>query len=174
MGFPQLPTPTDTDVWVSLAVPATAILWRWDGKTMARGGRFFARFVAYVEANNARQRLDDIEAGQWDLFLTPLAPLSAANSTDTCCAFKARLQVLGVVREDVGMGRDHKQAATDAFKRAAARFGIGSELYSFRPNWVELDGDGKTAKPIEHPAVVYARRTGARAPMPDAMETAAS
>ena len=65
-----------------------------------------------------------------------------------------------MVREDVGQGRDYKQAATDAFKRAAVRFGIAHELYSYGTNWVELDGDGKFAKPLEDPAVVYARRKG--------------
>ena len=53
-----------------------------------------------------------------------------------------------------------KQAATDAFKRAAVRFGIAHELYAYGVNWVELDGDAKNAKPLEDPAVVYARRTG--------------
>jgi hypothetical protein len=58
-------------------------------------------------------------------------------------AFKCRLQVLGVIREDVGQGTDYKSAATDAFKRAAVRFGIGHELYSYEQNWVQVDGDGK-------------------------------
>jgi len=62
------------------------------------------------------------------------------------------------VREDVGTGRDYKSAATDAFKRAAVRFGIAHELYSYGTNWVELDGDGKFAKPVEDPAAAYARR----------------
>jgi hypothetical protein len=63
-----------------------------------------------------------------------------------------------VIREDVGTGRDYKSAATDAFKRAAVRFGIAHELYSFEQNWVQVDGDGRYAKPLEDPALVYARR----------------
>jgi hypothetical protein len=78
--------------------------------------------------------------------------------SQTVVSFKARLQVLGVVREDVGTGRDYKQAATDAFKRVAVRFGIAHELYVYGVNWVELDGDGKDAEPLEDPAVVYERR----------------
>ena len=73
-------------------------------------------------------------------------------------AFKARLQILGVVREDVGIGKDYKQASTDAFKRAAVRVGIGNELYSFDQNWVPMDGDGKYAKAVEDPSGVYERR----------------
>jgi len=75
--------------------------------------------------------------------------------------FKARLQILGVIREDVGTGRDYKAAATDAFKRAAVRFGIAHELYAYEQNWVQVDGDGRYAKPLEDPGVVYARRFGA-------------
>lgn len=39
----------------------------------------------------------------------------------------------------MGTGRDYKTAATDAFKRAAVRFGIGHELYAFEQNWVQVD-----------------------------------
>jgi hypothetical protein len=78
------------------------------------------------------------------------------------------------VREDVGIGRDYKQAATDAFKRASVRFGIAHELYSYETNWVQLDGDGKSAKPIEHPGVVYARRNRARPRTQEEREVAAS
>jgi len=149
-------------VWARLAapLPADSIFWRQDGKPITRDGKFFARFVAYVEANTVRERLDTVVPGEWDLTLTPLPTLVSDEPGEASCSFKARLQVLGVVREDVGMGRDYKQAATDAFKRAAVRFGIAHELYSYGTNWVELDGDGKYAKPLEDPAVVYARRNG--------------
>jgi hypothetical protein len=63
-----------------------------------------------------------------------------------------------VIRYDVGTGRDYKAAATDAFKRAAVRFGIAHELYSYEQNWVEVDGDGKYPRPIEDPKDAYARR----------------
>jgi hypothetical protein len=151
------------DVWARLAapLPAESISWRQDGKPITRDGKFFARFVAYVEANTVRERLDTVVPGEWDLTLTPLPTLVSDDPTEPTCSFKARLQVLGVVREDVGTGRDYKSAATDAFKRAAVRFGIAHELYSYGTNWVELDGDGRFAKPIEDPAIAYARRNSA-------------
>src|SRR6185437_14356125 len=64
------------------------------------------------------------------------------------------------IREDIGTGRDYKQASTDAFKRAAVRFGVANELYDYEQNWVEMDGDGKYAKPVEDPQAAYARRYG--------------
>jgi Rad52/22 family double-strand break repair protein len=153
------------EVWSALAapVPAGTISWRQDGKPVTRDGRQFARFVCYIEANTVRERLDTVVPGEWDLTLEMLPQLHGSDDADSVCAFKARLQVLGVIREDVGTGRDYKQASTDAFKRAAVRFGIGNELYSYEQNWVEVDGDGKYAKPVEDPAQAYERRHGSGA-----------
>src|SRR5438874_8639889 len=152
-----------TDVWAKLSapVPSAAISWRQDGKVIARDGRYIARFVAYVDANTVRERLDAVVPGEWDLTLELLPSLPAPDEGDgSPCSFKARLQILGVIREDVGTGRDYKQASTDAFKRAAVRFGIAHELYAYDQNWVEMDSDGKYAKPVEDPQSAYIRRYG--------------
>ena len=111
--------------------------------------------MAYIEANTVRERLDAVVPGEWDLTLELLPPVTGLDedANQGACSFKARLQILGVIREDVGTGKDYKQAATDAFKRAAVRFGIAHELYAYEQNWVQMDGDGKYAKPIEDPAV---------------------
>ena len=149
------------DIWSKLAapLPAGVISWRQDGRPVQRDGKHIARFVAYVDANTVRERLDSVVPGEWDLTLEllPALPTQDENGEQTC-SFKARLQILGVIREDVGTGRDYKSAATDAFKRAAVRFGIAHELYSFEQNWVQVDGDGRYAKPLEDPAEAYARR----------------
>ena len=152
----------NTDVWARLAqpVPSSVISWRQDGKVTARDGKYFARFVAYVEANTVRDRLDTVVPGEWDLTLELLPQAPSEDGDGSQCSFKARLQVLGVIREDVGTGRDYKQASTDAFKRAAVRFGIAHELYAYEQNWVEMDGDGKYAKPLEDPHLAYVRRYG--------------
>ncbi|HWE42605.1 MAG TPA: Rad52/Rad22 family DNA repair protein [Gemmatimonadaceae bacterium] len=154
------------DIWSRLAMPVApeTIAWRQDGRPIQRDGRFMARFVAYIEANTVRERLDAVVPGEWDLTLELLPALPGASAEDgTMCSFKARLQVLGVIREDVGTGKDYKQASTDAFKRAAVRFGIGHELYGYGQNWVELDGDGKFARPVEDPAAAHARKLARRA-----------
>ena len=168
-----------TDVWSALAapLPAEAVAWRQDGRPVERDGRWYARFVAYVDANTVRERLDRVVPGEWDLTLDLLPPLpvrpNASDDEPAPCSFKARLQILGVIREDVGTGRDYKAAATDAFKRAAVRFGIANELYALEPNWVAVDGDGRWAKPLEEPQAAYARRDGgARRPARAAAELA--
>ena len=148
------------DIWAQLSapLPTGVIAWRQDGRAIQRDGKYFARFVAYIDANTVRERLDSVVPGEWDLTLELLPTLASDEQDDATCSFKARLQILGVIREDVGTGRDYKAAATDAFKRAAVRFGIAHELYAYEQNWVQVDGDGKYAKPLEDPAEVYARR----------------
>lgn len=150
------------DVWSKLSAPLPqgVIEWRQDGKPVQRDGKFVARFVCYIEANTVRERLDSVVPGEWDLTLE-LLPTHGGDANDdgeVVVSFKARLQILGVHREDVGTGRDYKSAATDAFKRAGVRFGIAHELYSFDQNWVQVDGDGRYAKPLQDPGQVYAAR----------------
>src|SRR5690348_3794381 len=151
------------DIWSKLSapLPSGVISWRQDGKPVQRDGKFVARFVAYIDANTVRERLDSVVPGEWDLTLELLPSLAGQDENgDQTCSFKARLQILGVIREDVGTGRDYKSAATDAFKRAAVRFGIAHELYAYEQNWVQMDGDGRNARPLEDPGAVYARRFG--------------
>src|SRR3954468_17164445 len=147
------------DIWskLSAALPAGVISWRQDGKPSQRDGRYFARFVAYVDANTVRERLDSVGPGEWDLTLE-LLPTLPGDEGETSCSFKARLQILGGIREDVGTGRDYKAAATDAFTLSAVRFGIAHELYAYEQNRVQVDSDSKYAKPLEHPAEGYVRR----------------
>ena len=151
-----------TDVWAKLSapVPSGVISWRQDGKVTARDGKYFARFVAYIEANTVRERLDAVVPGEWDLTLDLMPAVAGEDGDGAQCSFKARLQILGVIREDIGTGRDYKSASTDAFKRAAVRFGIAHELYAYEQNWVEMDGDGKYARPLEDPQIAYVRRHG--------------
>jgi hypothetical protein len=151
------------DIWARIAAPVApeAISWRQDGRPVMRDGKYVARFVAYIEANTVRERLDQVVPGEWDLTLELLPGMPVRDDeAEAVCSFKARLQILGVIREDVGTGKDYKQAATDAFKRASVRFGIAHELYAYEDNWVEVDGDGRYAKPLEDPQAAYDRRVG--------------
>ena len=158
-------TSTTNDPWAALSapLPTGTVAWRQDGRAIERDGKFFARFVAYVEANTVRERLDSVVPGEWNLTIELLPAVASAtedveNADANRFAFKARLQILGTVREDVGTGKDYKQASTDAFKRAAVRFGIGHELYQLGTNWVELESGAKGARPVEDPQTAHDRR----------------
>jgi hypothetical protein len=164
--IPRL-TPKDTvaamaapaTVWHRLAAPVdpTAIQWRKDSepKESTRGG-FYSRYVAYIDAGLVRERLDEVVPGEWSLTVVELPPL--VGEPKQAVAFKAQLTIQGVTREDVGVGKDYKQASTDAFKRAAVRFGIGHEMYAMPKLYIEMDGADRWAKPTEDPAMVYALR----------------
>lgn len=162
-------TGTSNDPWSALAAPLPAgmIAWRQDGRAIERDGKHLARFVAYVEATTVRERLDSVVPGEWNLTLDLLPTVAVTDDADGSdthrFAFKARLQILGVVREDIGTGKDYKQASTNAFKRAAVRFGIGNELYQLGVNWVELESGAMGARPIEDPQSAHDRRVAARA-----------
>lgn len=172
---------TPATVWAQLAapIPAEAIEWRQDGRPVARRTGFAARFVPYINAQVVRRRLDDVVPGDWHLSLTVLP--SHPDETDTTereYSIKAALTVQGITRECIGSGADYKAAATDAFKRAAVRFGVASDLYDFDQLWVTVDSDSKFAKPLEDPSAAYARRAqnggGAAASAPPAAATAAA
>lgn len=152
-------TQQDWPAQLAAPLPADSISWRQDGRPTQRDGKYVARFVAYTDAQTVRERLDTVVPGAWDLTLELLPQIGDEDGVAQT-AFKARLKVLDVVRECVGVGRDYKAAASDAFKRAAVRFGIGHELYSMGQVWVQVDGDGKYAKPLEDPAAVYAKKNG--------------
>lgn len=152
-----------TDVWSALAAPfpKSAVEWRQDGKAFTRDAKPFGRFVAYVGANAVRARLDETVAGDWTLALE-LLPIAADADGAVTVVFKARLTINGIFREDVGVGRDAKAAASDSMKRAASRFGIGAELHRMFAI-VQLESDARYAKPVEPPQTVYDRRNGTTA-----------
>lgn len=151
---------TDT-TWSALAapVPLEDLRFRQDGSVVTRDGRHLARFVVYLDAGFVRRRLDEVAPGCWTLRLMLLPPTDIMGEKGevkgTLLAFRARLTVHGVVRESIGSGRDYKAAETDAFKRAAARFGIGGELRRLSQFWVPMDGNGRDARPTKAPRDVY-------------------
>jgi hypothetical protein len=154
------------DVWRRLAapLPPERIRWRQQGKPTDKGK---AQFVAYVDPVGVREVLDEHAPGAWEaelLLLEPrvVAKAGGAEEQSAAVAFRCRLTVYGVAREDVGSGRDYKTAATDAFKRAAQRFGIGHNLHGMRV-WVELeDPSQKFPKPKEDPQRAWERLRGVR------------
>ena len=74
-----------TDLWARLAapLPGGVVSWRQDGAVIARDGRYYARFVAYVDANTVRERLDGVVPGEWDLTLELLPPLPPTRTRAT-------------------------------------------------------------------------------------------
>jgi hypothetical protein len=147
---------SEETVWMRLAAPfaSDVVEWRRDGKVLSsatkNGPRYKARFVAYLRAEAIRERLDAVCPGRWDLSLAVL-PTNPTGEADSLCAFKATLTISdttsSVSRECVGQGEDYKRAATDAFKRAAARFGIEVGR-GIRSKWIETDEKGSPLREL--------------------------
>jgi hypothetical protein len=60
-------------------IPKSLISWRIDGKPVEKNGKFVARFVAYIEANTVRERLDAVVPGEWDETLELLPTYTKTN-----------------------------------------------------------------------------------------------
>ena len=93
--------------------------------------------VAYIDARDVMDRLDSVVAGEWSDVYTK------APSGGLECA----LTVCGVTRRDVGAddndNETEKAGYSDAFKRAAVKFGIGRFLYSMPKMFAEVKQIGK-------------------------------
>jgi uncharacterized protein (DUF3820 family) len=105
--------------------------------------------VAYVDARDVMDRLDEVVGPQgWSD--TYRVVVVAGESAVECT-----LTVLGVSKTDVGTPGDSsdkaKGAYSDAFKRAAVRFGIGRYLYRLPKAWVDYDSRRKQL--VETPAL---------------------
>lgn len=116
-------------------------------------GRLYTRHVSYFELPTGVTRLDSQFLGEWAFTVVPMADAADDDGVVMKVA-RGTITILGLVREDVGMGSTPKAATTDAFKRCCRLWGIGLELWSLPPLWVEVDQYGKL---LEDPRAVLAR-----------------
>ena len=92
--------------------------------------------VAYIDSRDVMDRLDEVVEGDWMDFYSP----------GITGGVECRLTIQGVTRSDVGVSDDNekeKSAYSDAFKRAAVKFGIGRFLYELPKMWAECSRNGK-------------------------------
>lgn len=98
--------------------------------------------LAYMDARDVMERLDGVMGiGNWqDRYIN-------AGNGKTCCEIGLYLDGHWVWKSDgagdTGMEGD-KGAFSDAFKRAAVRWGIGRYLYDLKAPWVEIEAFGKS------------------------------
>lgn len=116
--------------------PPQAVEWK---PQSVQGNRALA--IAYIDARAVMKRLDDVlGVDGWEDRYTVL--------DDGCvvCTLKCRIAGQWVTKEDVGgesdqkdVGDKRKASFSDAFKRAAVKFGVGRYLYSLPSQWVDYD-----------------------------------
>lgn len=148
MAATSAPDVSTQDPWVLLASPFSRsdLEWRADGKVTNSGT---VRMVPFVSAQTVAKRLDSVEKG-WDL---DTEALPIAGTAFTC---RASLMILNTTRDGIGQGTDYKGAASDAFKRAAERFGVASYLYGTGNVYVKVkDPTAKYPQPAQDPYDVW-------------------
>jgi hypothetical protein len=144
------PTPaTGVSVWSkqiaeALLAPFPAEMVGWKAQATIRDGSK-AMAVAYVDARAVADRLDEtVGPENWSDGYSVLGEQTGSFGKEVVVA--CRLTVLGVTKEDVGVGEDAKSAYSDAFKRAAVKHGVSRYLYSLPKQWVAYDAQKKQLK----------------------------
>ncbi len=104
-----------------------------------------AMAVAYIDARDVENRLDEtvgIDGWKDDYTVLP--------DGNVVCTLSVRLNGEWVGKTDVGGESDQKDegdrkkaAFSDAFKRAAVKWGVGRYLYSLPKQWVDFDPQKK-------------------------------
>ncbi len=116
--------------------PASKISFKCQTKPNEKGNSLV---VAYIDARDVMERLDDVIGPDWS---------DRYEKAGTAKGLVCYLTVCGVTRADVGDDDNEnepvKSAYSDAFKRAAVKFGIGRFLYDLPKMWGKAKPVGKS------------------------------
>ena len=136
-----------SDLFIDLAKPfaAAAIKWR-VGSTTQDKKRGLA--LAYIDARDVMQRLDDVVGVvNWqDEYVD-------SPSGRVFCKLSILVDGNWICKSDAAGDTDVaglKGGVSDAFKRAAVKWGIGRDLYSMKSQWVEIVPRGRSFVIADH------------------------
>ena len=103
--------------------------------------------LAYVDAREVMQRLDEVMGPHWQCEYVPIP------NGSTCCRIGLLIEGEWIWRSDGAGDTDFegtKGGYSDAFKRAAVRFGVGRYLYGLEAPWVECEARGRSIVIKDH------------------------
>jgi hypothetical protein len=124
--------------------PADRVSWRIGSKNKENTKGLA---LAYIDSRDVQDRLDDVMGAEnWQ------NRFPHANGK-TVCEIGLRLGGEWIWKSDGAGDTDveaEKGALSDAFKRAAVKWGVGRYLYDVDPPWVEIEPMGKSYKIKEH------------------------
>lgn len=134
------------DVVQELRKPFAPEQIKWKVQTNPKEGQDMAIAVAYIDSRDVSERLDLATGGDWGSeFYLPQVQAGSHHSLE--CA----LTVCGVTRRDVGtvpVPRQNEDSTkdlySDAIKRAAVQFGVGSHVYRFPKVKAKVQQFGKS------------------------------
>jgi hypothetical protein len=125
---------TATDILTLLSAPFSAgsLSWRIGQKNKDKTK---AMMLVYIDSRDVQDRLDEVCGMNWKDDYKEVQGRLVCN-----------LQVGNTVRSDGAGDTDfegEKGGLSDAFKRAAVKFGIGRYLYNAKnfPTWLDINGD---------------------------------
>ena len=132
-----------------LRKPFAADAVKWKVQTNPRDEKNMALVVAFIDARDAAERLDAVTGGDWsDDYASPVVSVEGILSVE--CS----LTIAGVTRKDVGsvtLGEkpgDNEDAVkavySDAFKRAALKFGVNAPMYRYPTVWARVEQKGRS------------------------------
>lgn len=134
---------TPQDIFDQLSAPFTSeqISWRVGSTNQKRrkdGEPLRGQPLAYIDARDVMDRLDAVVGpANWQCEYVDV------GNNATCCRIGISIDGLGWVWKSDGAGQTDmegdKGQFSDAFKRAAVRWGIGRYLYDLKAEWIELD-----------------------------------
>ena len=138
--------PLTPEIVQALRKPFEPELIKWKIQTNPKEGQDKAIVVAFIDSRDVTERLDLATGGDWSSeFSLPQVNAGAQFSLE--CA----LTVCGVTRRDVGtvaqprQGEDAtKDLYSNALKRAAVQFGVGSHVYRFPKVKAKVQASGKS------------------------------
>jgi hypothetical protein len=128
--------------------------------------------LAYIDSRDVMERLDEVcGPGNWECRYPHV-------DKKTCCEISIWIGDRWVTKADGAGDSDveaEKGAFSDAFKRAAVKWGIGRYLYDIDSPWVELEAAGRSQKikADQYGKLRAALERGAKKQAPPAMQQSA-
>jgi hypothetical protein len=128
---------------LSLPFDPAAIHWRVQGKPYERNGKHSAMALAYLDARDVMDRLDEVCGPQgWQSYFDETA------KGRVICRLSIKIGDEWVTKSDGAGDTDvegEKGGISDALKRAAVSWGIGRYLYRLDSPWVACDVNDRGA-----------------------------
>ena len=130
---------------LSAPFPRSDVHWRIQGSPVNRNGKWFGMALAYIDARDVMDRLDDVcGAANWQ------SEFTETPKGRVICRLGILLESGWVWKSDGAGDTDvegDKGGISDSLKRAAVSWGIGRYLYRLKSPWVEClvnEKGGKT------------------------------
>lgn len=120
--------------------PNEAIHWRVGATTKAKDKGIA---LAYIDARDVMERLDDVMGDGWQCRYSHSGPQGTICEIGLLIDGEWRWRADGAGETDY---EGTKGAMSDAFKRAAVRWGVGQYLYALKNEWVPISEAGRSYK----------------------------